>query len=132
RARGERAAGAVERVAPLDRDRLDPNDDAFRMALGIRNVLVLQDLGTAVLVVDRRLHRAASLFMHACECHADALEAKQGRPCSSPSPGSISGSRPTTSNPCWPSGKARSGCRSTTCCRSEKAMTSTGTRRWAP
>src|SRR5579885_2612369 len=50
RARGERAAGAVERVAPLDRDRLDPNDDAFRMALGIRNVLVLQDLGTAVLV----------------------------------------------------------------------------------
>ena len=33
RARGQRAAPAVQRVAALDADRLDPDDDALGMAL---------------------------------------------------------------------------------------------------
>src|SRR5258706_103097 len=50
------ATPAVQRVAALDGDRLDADNDALAMAFGIGDVLVLEDVGAAVLVVDRRLH----------------------------------------------------------------------------
>ena len=52
----QRPAGAVQRVAALDADRLDPDHHALRMALRVGDVLVLQNARTAVLVVDRRFH----------------------------------------------------------------------------
>jgi hypothetical protein len=48
----QRPAKAVEGVAALDADRLDPDHRALGMAYGIRHVLVFQDVGGSVLVVD--------------------------------------------------------------------------------
>src|ERR1700723_2265127 len=53
------AMPAIERVAAFDTYCLDANHDAFRMAFGIGNVLVLENFGTAVLIIDRSLHRAS-------------------------------------------------------------------------
>src|ERR1700676_238390 len=46
----------IERVAAFDTYYLDANHDAFRMTLRIRNVLVLENFRTSVLIVNRSLH----------------------------------------------------------------------------
>jgi hypothetical protein len=46
----------IERIAALDTHSLDANYDALGMALGIRDVLVLENFRTAVLIIDRSLH----------------------------------------------------------------------------
>ena len=53
---GHLAAGPVQRVAALDADRLDLDDDPARIHLGIRDVLVAEDVGRTGLVVDGGLH----------------------------------------------------------------------------
>src|ERR1700722_5502636 len=53
---GQSSTPAVEDVTALDADRLDPNDDAFRMALRIGYVLVAEHARLAVFVVDRCFH----------------------------------------------------------------------------
>src|SRR5271156_6098802 len=50
------ALPSIERVAAFDTYSLDANDDALRMAFGVGNVLVLENLRTAILVVNRSLH----------------------------------------------------------------------------
>ena len=57
--------GAVEQVAALDADRLDVDDHVAVGALGIGDVLVAQNVRTAVLVDHRRFHRGATL-LEAC------------------------------------------------------------------
>src|SRR4029077_17633657 len=51
------AMPTIERVAAFDTYCLDANYDAFRMALRIGNVLVFENFRTAVLIVNRSLHR---------------------------------------------------------------------------
>jgi hypothetical protein len=51
-------AGAGEQIPALDADRLDVDQHTAVGALGIRDVLVAQDVRAAVLVNHRRLHMA--------------------------------------------------------------------------
>src|ERR1700730_2131755 len=46
------AMPTIERVTAFDTDSLDANHDAFRMAFGVGNVLVFENLGPAVLIID--------------------------------------------------------------------------------
>ena len=46
----------IERVAAFDTYGFNANDDAFRVTLWIGNVLVLENLRTAILIIDRSLH----------------------------------------------------------------------------
>jgi len=52
----QRPAPAVQGVAALDADRQHPDNHALGMADGIRHILVLQDIGGSVLVVDGGFH----------------------------------------------------------------------------
>jgi hypothetical protein len=50
----------IERVAALNTYRLDANDDAFRVAFRIGNILVLENFRTAVLIIDRSVSSRTS------------------------------------------------------------------------
>src|SRR5205823_14189061 len=52
----QRSAKTIQCVATLDADGFDADDDALRMTFGIGNVLIFQDLGATVFVIDCRLH----------------------------------------------------------------------------
>src|SRR4051794_41534406 len=54
--------GAMEQVAALDADRFDVDDHVPVRALGIGDVLVAQNVRTAVLVDHRRSHSGATLL----------------------------------------------------------------------
>jgi hypothetical protein len=60
----QRPAPAVQRVAALDGDGQHPDDDALGVADGIGDVLVLQDVGGSVLVVDGGFHGGLSGDMY--------------------------------------------------------------------
>lgn len=58
RVSGERAAQTIERVTTFDADRLDLDQNETGAGDGVGNVLVLQNFGWTILVIDGGLHAA--------------------------------------------------------------------------
>src|SRR5579862_4375571 len=55
---GQCATPTIERVAAFDTYSLDANHDAFGMALGVGNILILENFRPAILIIDCSLHDA--------------------------------------------------------------------------
>ena len=115
----DRASRGVQGPLFLGMDTHALSEPAFRTAVevfaaGEVQVVVDEGLGyTPTPVVSH------AILVHNRERGAGARPLADGvvvtPPCSSPSPASTSAFPPTTSRPCWPSGKAKWACRSITC-----------------